>query len=180
MTEVTMTEVLDWDHAALDIPEAGLVAERAATPEERKDIARTLEIVACTSLLANYTISPRSEGHFRLSGTLTARVEQTCVVTLEPLTNDISESYSVDFWPERELPVPEGGLVDVHDEPDMEPILAGRIEAGRIIFECLAGAIDLFPRKPGATFEHPSDSTDAAGSEKSGPFAALAKIRQKR
>lgn len=175
-----MTEVLDWVHAVVDIPEAGLEIERAATPEEREAIARTLELVACTSLVANYRISPRSEGHFRLSGTLSARVEQTCVVTLEPLTNQISESYSVDFWPESQLPAPEGGLVDVHDEPDMEPILAGRIEAGRIIFECLAGAIDLFPRKPGATFEHPSDSTGASGPENSGPFAALAKIRQKR
>lgn len=175
-----MTEVLDWDHAVLDIPEAGLKIERAATPEERETIARTLELVACSSLLANYKISPKSEGHFRLAGTLTVRVEQTCVVTLEPLTNDISESYSVDFWPDNKLPAQEGGLVDVHDEPDMEPILAGRIEAGRIIFECLAGAIDLFPRKPGATFEHPSDATVTRASEGSGPFAALAKIRQKR
>ena len=175
-----MTEVLDWDHAVLDIPEDGLKIERAATPEERENIARTLELVACTSLLARYTISPRGEGHFRLSGTLTARVEQTCVVTLEPLSNEISESYSVDFWPESELPAPEGGLVDVHDEPDMEPMLAGRMEAGRIIFECLAGAIDLFPRKPGATFEHPSDSTGPKASESSGPFAALSKIRPKR
>ncbi len=175
-----MNKVLDWDHTVLDIPDAGLEVERAATPEERESIARTLELVACTSLLARYTVSPRGEGHFRLSGKLAATVEQTCVVTLEPLTNQISESYSVDFWPENELPAPEGGLVDVHEEPDMEPILAGRIEVGRIIFECLAGAIDLFPRKPGATFEHPSDSTDARGSESSGPFAALARIRQKR
>jgi hypothetical protein len=180
MTEVTMTEVLDWNHAALDIPEAGLNIERAATPKERENIAGTLELVACINLLARYVISPRGEGHFRLSGTLTARVEQKCVVTLEPLTNDISESYSVDFWPESELPAPEGGLVDVHDEPDMEPMLAGRIEVGRIVFECLAGAIDLFPRKPGATFEHPSDATVIKASEGSGPFAALAKIRQKR
>ena len=175
-----MTEVLDWDHAVLEIPEAGLKVERAATPEERETIARTLELAGCTSLIANYKLSPRSEGHFRLAGTLTARVEQTCVVTLEPLSNEISESYSVDFWPDSKLPAQDGGLVDVHDEPDMEPIIAGRIEAGRVIFECLAGAIDLFPRKPGATFEQPSDSTEAKSSESSGPFAALAKIRQKR
>ena len=51
------------------------------------------------------------------------------------------------------MPEPSGGAVDMHDEPDLEPIVAGRIEVGRVVFECLAGAIDLFPRKPGVTFE---------------------------
>ncbi len=173
-----MTEVLDWDHAIQDIPEAGLRVEKNATVKERENIARALDLVACSSLHASYTINPTGDGHFRLAGTLQARVEQTCVVTLEPLTNHVAEAYGVDFWPEGQLPSPSGGLIDVHEEPDMEPIVAGRIEAGRIIFECLAGAIDLFPRKPGATFElppNPGRSSDAKG-----PFAALAKIRPKR
>jgi hypothetical protein len=173
-----MSEVLDWDHAIQDIPETGLNLERSATETERQNIARTLDLIACTSLVARYSLQPREAGHFRLAGTLDARVEQTCVVTLEPLTSDISESYGVDFWPEGALPAPAGGVVDVHEEPDMEPIIAGRIEAGRIIFECLAGAIDLFPRKPGATFEPPAGPPRAA--EPSGPFAALAKMRPKR
>jgi len=175
-----MTEVLDWDHAIQDIPETGLKVERAATQQERENIAGSLDLVACTSFLARYTITPRGDGHFRLAGTLDARVEQTCVVTLEPLSNDIAQSYGVDFWPESELPTPSGGLVDVHDEPDMEPIVAGRIEGGRIIFECLASSIDLFPRKPGATFELPPDSTEGGDSKTEGPFAALAKIKPKR
>jgi hypothetical protein len=167
---------LSWDHAIEDIPEPGLEVERAATEEERKAIAETLDLIACTSLTARYRISPRSEGHFRLAGTLQARVEQACVVTLEPLGNDVTESFSVDYWPEPDIPAPSGGVLDVHDEPDLEPIVAGRIQAGRVIFECLAGAIDLFPRKPGATFEVPGESAQT-GAE--GPFAALAKIRRK-
>lgn len=174
-----MSEVLDWDHAVVDIPERGLEVEREATAEERQEAARALDIVACTRLVARYSVQPRGNGHFRLAGTVEAVVEQTCVVTLEPLTNTVSESFSVDFWPEDDLPAPAGGLVDVHDEPDMEPILAGRIEVGRIIFETLAGGIDLFPRKPGATFEQPPDAQDA-NREGSGPFAALARMRQKR
>jgi hypothetical protein len=167
---------LSWDHAIEDIPEPGLEVERAATEEERKAIAETLDLIACTSLTARYRISPRSEGHFRLAGTLQARVEQACVVTLEPLGNDVTESFSVDYWPEPDIPAPSGGVLDVHDEPDLEPIVAGRIQVGRVIFECLAGAIDLFPRKPGATFEVPEESAQT-GAE--GPFAALAKIRRK-
>jgi hypothetical protein len=170
---------LSWDHAAEDIPDTGLEVERSATEQERQSIAAALDLVACAALTARYKISPRGEGHFRFTGTLQARVEQSCVVTLEPLSNEVAQSFSVDYWPETDLPAPSGGVLDVHDEPDLEPIVAGRIEVGRVIFECLAGAIDLFPRKPGATFESSTpDASPAAGTE--GPFAALAKIKAKR
>ena len=96
----------------------------------------------------------------QVSGTLEAEVEQTCVVTLEPLVNHVAESFSVDYWPETDMPEPSGGELDMHDEPDLEPIVAGRIEVGRVVFECLAGAIDLFPRKPGVTFEPPAAATE--------------------
>jgi hypothetical protein len=179
--EATVTEELGWDHAVEDIPEAGLQVERSASLEEREGIARTLELLACSSLVVRYAIAPRSEGHFRLAGTLKAEIEQTCVVTLEPLTNEIAESFAVDYWPESDLPEPSGGVVDVHDEPDMEPIVGGRIKVGRVVFECLAGAIDLFPRKPGVTFEAPEAAPESNSAGKSeGPFAALARIKNKR
>jgi len=170
---------LTWDHAVQDIPEAGLAVERAASPEERDSIARALDLVACRSLTVRYTLSPRGGGHVQVSGTLRAEVEQTCVVTLEPLINEVADSFSVDYWPETELPEPGGGAVDIHDAPDLEPIVAGRIGVGRVVFECLAGAIDLFPRKPGVTFE-PSTAPPAGGGSTDSPFAALAKIKNKR
>src|SRR5688572_20953439 len=108
-----MTEELGWDHAIGDIPDNGLQVERAASAEEREAITRSLDLLACSSLTARYTLVPRSAGHFRLTGTLTAQIEQSCVVTLEPLSNEIAESYSVDYWPETEIPEPEGGVVDV-------------------------------------------------------------------
>lgn len=172
-----MTDELAWDHDIQDIPESGLQVERAATPEEREAVARSLDLVACASLTARYSLVPRSGGHFRLTGTLHARIEQSCVVTLEPLTNEIKESFTVDYWPETDIPEPAGGVIDVHDDPDLEPIVGGKITAGRVIFETLANAIDLFPRKPGVAFEPPELSPEA---KSEGPFAALAKIKNKR
>jgi hypothetical protein len=174
--ETIMTVELAWEHSVQDIPESGLSVERSATQEEREAVARSLDLLACSSLTARYTITPRTEGHFRLTGTVEARIEQSCVVTLEPLTNDVAESFSVDYWPETELPAPGGGVLDINDEPDLEPIVGGKIEVGRVIFQSLAGGIDLFPRKAGATFEAPQ--LPESGSES--PFAALAKIRAKR
>jgi hypothetical protein len=176
--EATVDEELEWDHATVDIPETGMQAERFASPEERERIARALDLVACSSLTARYDIAPRGQGHFRLSGTLDAEVEQSCVVTLEPLTSKIAQTFTVDYWPETDMPEPSGGVVDVHDEPDLEPIVAGRIKVGRVVFECLAGAIDLFPRKPGVTFEAPQ--VDAVSGKSEGPFAALVRMKSKR
>jgi hypothetical protein len=68
----------------------------------------------------------------------------------------------------------------VHDEPDLEPILGGRIRVGRVVFESLAAAIDLFPRKPGVTFESPDRPADDGAAKSDGPFAALAKMKSKR
>jgi hypothetical protein len=173
-----MPDEIAWEHAVDDIPAAGLTVERSATPEECAAVARTLELVACRSLTARYTVTPRAGGNVHASGTVEAEVEQTCVVTLEPLVNRVTDSFSVDYWPETEMPEPSAGAaVDMHDEPDLEPMVAGRIEIGRVIYECVAGAIDLFPRKPGVTFEAPRDG----GSDKpDSPFAALAKMKTKR
>jgi hypothetical protein len=179
--EEAMPGELAWEHAVHDIPEAGLAVERAATPEERDAVARALELVACRSLTARYTVAPKGRGHVHAAGTVEAEVEQTCVVTLEPLVNRVADSFSVDYWPETEMPEPSGGgAVDMHDEPDLEPIVAGRIEIGRVIFECLAGAIDLFPRKPGVIFEPSTTAPEGAGSDRpESPFAALAKMKNR-
>jgi hypothetical protein len=172
---------LDWEHAVQDIPEDGLVVERSASAEEREAIARALELPGCRSLKVRYALTRRGGGHIQLAGTLEAQVEQTCVVTLEPLLNTVAESFSVDYWPEGEMPEPTGGELDMNDEPDLEPIAGGRIEVGRVVFETLANGIDLFPRKPGVAFEPPEDAARSGKrADSEGPFAALAKIKDKR
>jgi hypothetical protein len=171
---------LAWDYAVQDIPEEGLSVERSASPEERDAVARALDLLSCRSLTARYALSRRGGGHVHLSGTVWAQVEQSCVVTLEPLLNEVEESFSVDYWPETDMPEPSGGAVDMHDEPDLEPIVAGRIEVGNAVFQALASGIDLFPRKPGVAFEPPAPPEGDDGSHPEGPFAALAKMKSKR
>jgi hypothetical protein len=174
---------LAWDHAVQDIPEEGLQVERSASAEECETVARALDLLGCRSLTARYALSPRSAGHVHLAGTVRAQVDQTCVVTLEPLLNEVDASFSVDYWPEGDMPEPSGGPLDISDQPDLEPIVAGRIEVGNAVFQAVANGIDLFPRKPGATFEPPTPPGSDDGSHptgSAGPFAALAKMKNKR
>jgi hypothetical protein len=171
---------LAWDHAVQDIPAEGLNLERSASSEERDAIARALDLLACRSLTARYALSPRGGGHVHLAGTVRAQVEQSCVVTLEPLLNDVEERFSVDYWPEGDMPEPASGELDMSDQPDLEPIVAGRIDVGNVVFQALANGIDLFPRKAGVTFEPPTAPEGDDRSHPSGPFAALAKMKSKR
>ena len=175
-----ITGELTWAHATRDIPQSGLSREHAASPEELAGVARVLDLVACTRLEAAYAVVPASDGRYRLSGTLRAEITQTCVVTLEPVANAIEERFDVTFWPDEDMPAPPSGELDMDEEPDPEPIVAGQIAVGRVVFECLAAAIDPFPRKPGAVLDwrSPLAADDAAGKPEN-PFAVLATIKPK-
>ena len=176
--ETTATE-LAWEHATHDIPEAGLSRKRAAEPEELAAVARALELIACSRLEAEYTVIPSLDGHYHVSGTLRAEVSQSCVVTLEPITSTIEEPFDVTFWPAGDMPAPASGEVSLDEEPDPEPIVDDQIAVGRIVFECLAAAIDPFPRKPDAALDRTSTAPEDSTGKPDSPFAVLASIRRK-
>ena len=169
---------LDWRHAVVDIPESGLAITRDADASELKHIADALDLCACDSLTVSYAIHPRGDGRYLLTGDLRAKVEQVCVVTLEPMTSALHELFEVPFWPEQEVPSPAGGELDLSYDRDPQPIIDGSIDVGRVVFECLAESIDLYPRVPGAMLEQQSagPSRETAGATGS-PFAVLAKIK---
>jgi uncharacterized metal-binding protein YceD (DUF177 family) len=174
------TAELAWDHTVRDIPQTGLSAVREAAPDELERVARALELLACKSLKAEYAIAPIVGGHYQLSGRLSAQVSQSCVVTLEPVDSTIEEVFEAVFWPQEAMPAPESGELDLDDEPEREPIVAGQIAVGRVVFESLAAAIDPFPRKPDAVLDWQSPTTtDAAGGKPANPFAVLANLKAK-
>jgi hypothetical protein len=176
--KTTMTGELTWEHATHDIPQSGLSREREAAPDELARIAHALDLVACASLRTAYAVAPTIDGRFRLSGRLRAEIRQTCVVTLEPVDSTIEEAFDVTFWPEEDMPAPRGGEVDLDEEADPEPIVAGQIDVGRVVFECLAAGVDPFPRKPDATLDRRSSQpADGGTSKPESPFAVLANIK---
>ncbi len=173
-----MAGELNWEHVLEDIPAAGLTVERTAEPDERQRIAAALDLVALRDLRVRYHLSPLSLGRYTLEGELVAEIEQTCVVTLEPVTSRIQESYAATYWPQEAMPAPQTGQVALDDEPEPEAIVAGTIDAGRIVFESLAAAIDPYPRLPGAKYDGPLSAPE--GSTAESPFAVLASLRHKR
>jgi hypothetical protein len=113
MTRSTLPPcTLGWDHAVADIPALGLSVQRTAEPGECNRIARALDLLGC-ALRLDYVIVPSGSGRYRLTGTLKARVEQACGVTLEPVASTIEEGLDLRFWPAAEIPAPTSGEVDL-------------------------------------------------------------------
>lgn len=171
-----MSEALDWSYRVADIPEAGLRQTREASDSERARLAETLGIVSCDSLSSEFTIKAVGRGHYRLTGRVAAALTQACVVTLDPVAQKAEGAFDVEFWPPGSLPESTEDEVEALSAAEIEPIEHGRIDAGRIVFETLATALDPYPRKPGAAFH--GDEDDEAPNA-SGPFAVLKKLKDR-
>lgn len=174
-----MTDIpLDWAHPVANAAHDTISVKRSATDEERHAIMRDLDITGCDRLDVRYSISSKGKGgHFLFRGTLEADVSQACVVTLEPVPQHISETFEIELQPEgaEEPELPEGEQ-EILAMPDVETYSAGRIEAGRLVLEILASALDPYPRKADAEFDWSDPKAEDGGKEN--PFAVLAKLKK--
>ena len=145
------------------LPRDGLVQEIEANAAEREALAKLNNLPAIARLTARFTVTKWRRG-VEVEGELSARVTQTCVVSLEPFDTDIEEPIEVRFLPQDPAAPPPAVL----DENAPDPLVDGRIDLGAIASEFLTLALDPYPRKPGVAFEAPGD---APGPES--PFAGL-------
>ena len=108
------------------------------------------------------------------TGRVRARIGQTCVVTLDPIENEIDEAIDLIFAPPEQIPeladlVDEAAESDAEIPDPPEPIENGVIDLGRLATDALFLGIDPYPRKPDAVFELPVVPPDPEDH----PFAAL-------
>lgn len=160
------------------IPKIGLSRELEADAATRAAMAETAGLREILSARALFDIKPESRGRVHVAGKLSARIGQTCVVTLDPIENDIDESIDLIFAPPEQF----ARLADRnHDEAEgraeavdqLEPIEDGVIDLGRLATDVLYLAIDPYPRKAGAVFEPQISAADP----KDRPFAVLKQLK---
>ncbi len=160
------------------IPESGLHREITAEARERAAMAADGGLREILSATATLDLTPTGEGRIRVTGQVRARVGQSCVVTLEPIENEIDEGIDLIFAPQSQI----RDLADSIDDSDPdaeipdppEPIVGGIIDLGRLATDALFLGLDPYPRKPGAVFEPPPVPVDPDEH----PFAALKVLQQ--
>jgi uncharacterized metal-binding protein YceD (DUF177 family) len=177
---VTMDQADPWSVpiAVLQIPDTGLHRDLEADQATRAAMAEVAGLREIISANASLDVTPDRDGRFHVTGRVRARIGQTCVVTLDPIENDIDEPIDLTFAPPEQIPV----LADLVDEaadsdseiPDPpEPIENGFIDLGRLATDALLLAIDPYPRKPDAVFKPVITAPDPEDH----PFAALKALK---
>lgn len=161
-----------------DLDARGVTVAHKADAQERAALARRFDVGAVGKMSYEAEIRPAGEG-WRVSGTVRARVTQSCVVTLEDVAQEIEEPFSRLFLPDARP----AGLADIDPDEQEDPPepLGTRLDPAEIATEAVALAIDPYPRAPGARFDGVADAGEAApeGGETRRPFSALAALREK-
>ncbi len=160
--------------AVAQIPDTGLHREIEAGASARQAMAELGGLREILLANASLDVTPKGGGRFHVSGRVRARVGQTCVVTLDPIENDIDEPIDLIFAPPDQIPqmadlVEEASEGDVEIPDPPEPIMNGVIDLGRLATDALFLGIDPYPRRKDAVFEPPANATDPEDH----PFAAL-------
>jgi uncharacterized metal-binding protein YceD (DUF177 family) len=159
-----------------EIPASGRRVELKADAATREAIATAVGVVALPRLEALFDLAPLANDAVRVSGSVSARVEQNCVVTLDPVSNHVEEKIDLVFVPPGALASPQAiaalGATDEDNPPEI--LQNGMVDLGAMAIEFLMLGIDPYPRKPGASFEAPRDDGDPAAH----PFAALAALKK--
>lgn len=168
-----------------DVPDTGLHLEMAAGREVCTGLAALAGVVDIQRAQATFDVMRHGEG-LRARGRVCARVVQTCVVTLEPIENEVDEPVDVVFSPSRQVgadafdfdeaarPRDVAEAATPMNEPP-EPLTDGTADLGALAAEFLMLGIDPYPRKEGAAFTPPADSGEPVS-----PFAALLRLHDRK
>jgi len=160
--------------AVEDIPDTGLHVAIEPPAAARAELAELAALRELPQLSAVFDLT-RQGGGVHVCGQVSARVGQTCVVTLEPIESAVEEAVDVQFAP---VSGAEAGPKSARkrtrgdDEPP-EQLVDGTLDLGALATEFLILGIDPYPRKAGAQFAPPK--LEDAGEH---PFAALQTLKK--
>jgi hypothetical protein len=168
-----------------DVAETGQHFDLVADSDVRAAVARLAGFRDLPRLEASFDVTRQGADGLHVRGRVSATAGQNCVVTLEPLANDVEEDIDLVFAP-RPAPAPapverragDGAAAEsASEKPERawnapEPLIGGVVDLGALATEFLILGLDPYPRKPGAVFELAQEVKPDPG-----PFAALAGLK---
>ena len=165
-----------------EIGAGGRTLSFAADEQARTALAERFELQGVPDLRLEGSLWPESNAEFLFRGRLTAKVVQSCVVSLDPVENAVDETIVLRFVPAdrfEEKAVAED--IDAEQEEDFEPYGNDVIDLGPAIAEYFGLSLDPYPRKPDAAPLKTSAarvvSEEEFAPERENPFAVLKNLR---
>lgn len=143
---------------------------------ERNAIARRLSLPLLERLEAHVTLT-RAGSCIRATGRLVASLEQSCVVSGDPVAAHIDEPFSIQFLPEPAGNSPEEEIELGEEDCDTVFYDGALIDLGSAIADTLALSIDPYPRSAGA--DAALREAGILTEEQASPFAVLAGLSRR-
>lgn len=148
--DVTLSDPFDLSKIDVNKTEVAFVANT----EELKEVRETLKIPDVSRLEGTLIVRPWHKTGFMINGYLSASVTQECVVTLEPVDEEVETDFQRTYLPPDEAAQQEPDedvevdfALESEDPPD---ILEGHtINLLAIVSEHLALGLEPYPRKEG-------------------------------
>lgn len=176
-----------------DTERGPVTQELEATEDELLALAERLGLVSVTKLEATMTLLEEAPNWYVAHGSLLATVVQTCIRTLEPLTQELDEDVEVRITSDPSCAPIQEEEVEFGTGDDYEFTTAEEVDVGELVTQALCIALDPYPRKEGAevpavpgvevVWDSPGSPVSAAPpieEVKNRPFANLAALLEKK
>jgi hypothetical protein len=156
-----------------EVPEMGRHFDLKADATARALVAKLAGLRSLPRLEASLDVTRRGTDRLRVVGEVSATVGQTCVISLDPIENEISEPVDLVFAPPADPDGAPEALKEMEISADApEPMLNETIDLAALAIEFMILGIDPYPRAPEAVFEMRQVEPEAAH-----PFDSLAKLQ---
>jgi uncharacterized metal-binding protein YceD (DUF177 family) len=164
----------------------GTAVDIVASDGERAALVKRFGFLGLPAFSARVTVDRRIGGQIVVEGRLRGKVVQACVLTLDPVAQELDDAFRLvfkkDLADERD---PESGeaVLSAHvDSP--EPLSGNLLDVGEIVAEQLSLMAEPYPRRPGAKLEDVLPGPRGGGrkgptEQRRHPFAGLAALRDK-
>jgi uncharacterized metal-binding protein YceD (DUF177 family) len=162
-------------HLRLDQVRDGGRLDLVADDSERAAVAERLGLLGLDRLEAHVTLSRTGE-IVRAQGRIGASLEQSCVVTSDPVPAHIDEPFELMFTPEPETAGPDEEIELGESDCDVVFHDGAVIDLGTAIADTLALSLDPYPRSAGA--DAALKEAGIMTEEQASPFAALAQLKR--
>ena len=149
--------------------------ELTASEDERRAVAERLGLESLDRLEAHVALEKDGE-KVSAKGRLQAALEQSCVITGDPVAARIDEAFDILFVPAPNASAPDEEVELRAEDCDVVFHDGSVIDLGGAIADTLALAIDPYPRSAGA--DAALKEAGVLSEAEAGPFAALAKLKR--
>jgi uncharacterized metal-binding protein YceD (DUF177 family) len=162
-------------HVRLDQVRDGERLDLVADDAERSTIAKRIGLPGIDRLEAHVSLTKTGD-IVRASGRLVAALDQSCVVTNDPVPAHVDEPFELVFMPEPPANPHDEEIELGESDCDVVFYDGAAIDLGTAIGDTLALSLDPYPRSAGAdaALKEAGVLTEAEAS----PFAALAQLKK--